>query len=85
MMPLAISGSVTIVLLVALGLFAYPALIERGRWGIAAIVAGTVALTALYAVFDRAAAPAARYALAFLWALAPVIAGVISVRVRRRS
>jgi len=85
-MPLSISGPVTIACLVVLGIFVYPALLERGARGIAAIVVATLGLTALYAYFDRATAQAgARFGLALLWALAPVIAAVIAARVRRRS
>ena len=81
---LSISGPVTIGCLVILGIFVYPWLLARGARGIAAIAFGTIALTALYAYFGRATEPAAlRYAMALLWALAPLLAALIAVRVQR--
>lgn len=82
--PNAFAGTITIVALVALGIFVYPWLLAR-RAGRVAIVAATAALALLFYQFDRGSgAPAAVSAgLAVLWALAPAITAVIVRRLTR--
>lgn len=82
--PNAFAGTVTIVALVALGIFVYPWLLAR-RGGVVAIVAATAVLTLLFHQFDRGSgAPAAvSAAFALLWALAPAITAVIVRRLTR--
>jgi hypothetical protein len=82
--PNALAGTVTIVALIALGIFVYPWLLAR-RGGIAAIVFATIALALLFYQFDRGSgAPTAlSAAFALLWALAPAITAVIVRRFTR--
>lgn len=79
-----VGGIVTLVLLVSLGIYAYPMLLKR-RWGWPAIAVLTIALAALFFGFDRAGGtPSAWWLsalLALLWALAPLIAALIVRRV----
>ena len=82
--PNALAGTVTIVALVALGIFVYPWLLAR-RGGAPAIAIATLALALLFFRFDRASgAPTAVSAgFALLWALAPAITAVIVRRFTR--
>ncbi len=82
--PNWIAGSVTIAALVGLGIFVYPWLLTL-RHGVSAIGGITLILTFLFYVFDRSnSAPIAVSAgLAALWALAPVLAGVVVWRLSR--
>ena len=84
--PIGLAGSVTIVALVGLGIFAYPALLKR-RGGAAAVGVGTALLAVLFYLFDRGSgtAPALSALLALLWALAPALAGVIVYRLQQRG
>jgi hypothetical protein len=79
-----VGGIVTLVLLVALGIYVYPMLLKR-RSGKLIIGAGTVLLAGVFYLFDRGGfeAPPAwlSAALALLWALAPLIAALIVRRV----
>lgn len=80
-----VGGAVTVVLLFVLGILVYPALLGRGWAGRVAVAALTLALWALYAWFDRGrGTPLLSALLGLLWALAPVVAGVISRRVNAR-
>ncbi len=76
------AGTVTIAALVGLGIFVYPWLLQRR--GAAVIGAVTVLLTFVFYAFDRSSSvPIATSALlAALWALAPVLAGVIVWRLQ---
>lgn len=82
--PNALAGTVTIVALVALGIFVYPWLLAR-RGGAAATAIATLALALLFFQFDRAsgAPTAVSAAFALLWALAPAITAVIVRRFSR--
>jgi hypothetical protein len=82
--PNAFAGTVTIVALVALGIFVYPWLLAR-KGGAAAIAVATVALALLFHQFDRASGASAMVSagLALLWALAPAITAVIARRFTR--
>jgi uncharacterized membrane protein len=81
--PIALSGAVTVTLIVVLGIFVYPALLRRrsGK-GIVAIV--TVLLTVLFYVFDRASGLSTNpIAAAIAIALAPLLAGTIVYQLQR--
>jgi multisubunit Na+/H+ antiporter MnhG subunit len=79
------AGTVTLAALVGLGVFVYPWLL--GRPGGAVVVgAVTVILGFIFFGFDRGkdVAAATSAALALLWALAPVAAGVLVYRLQRK-
>jgi hypothetical protein len=80
------AGTVTIVALIGLGIFIYPWLLAR-RGGAGAFGAVTVLLSFLFYVFDRrndVPIPVSAL-LALLWAVAPVVAGIIVHRLQRKS
>lgn len=81
--PVAISGAITVALIVVLGIFVFPALLRRttGRW-VAAIV--TLALMALFFLFDQGSGLSS-YPLvsAVAIGLAPLLAGTIVYRLQR--
>lgn len=80
------AGTVTILALIGLGIFIYPWLLAR-RGGAGAIGAVTVLLSFLFYVFDRrndVPIPVSAL-LALLWAVAPVVAGIIVHRLQRKS
>ena len=83
MSPLDLAGALTVAAFVGLGIFVYPWLLTK-RGGVVPIAAITVALAAIYYHFDdgRSSAPVAAL-LGLLWALLPVVAGVITRRVNR--
>ena len=82
--PTALAGTITIVALVGLGIFVYPWLLKQ-RGGAGAIGAVTVILSFLFYTFDRSndVAISVSAALAVLWALAPVGAGLVVYRLQR--
>lgn len=84
--PLGLAGALTIASLIVFGVFVYPWLLAR-RGGVWAIAAATGLLAVLFYSFERpgAAAPATTIALATLWAVLPLIAGLIVDRLRRRK
>ena len=79
--PLWLAGGLTIVAFVGLGVFLYPLWLRRspGRVLVALV---TVVLAMLFYWFDggRTGEPALRMALASLWAVAPLIVGLIVTR-----
>ena len=80
------AGTVTIVALIGLGIFINPWLLAR-KGGAGAIGAVTVLLSFLFYVFDRrndVPIPVSAL-LALLWAVAPVVAGIIVHRLQRKS
>lgn len=82
MIPLELSGAITIVALVVLGIFVYPWLLEK-RGGKVAVALITVALAGLYFFFDRGRSSwAVAAGLGVLWALAPLVAAWITRRTR---
>ena len=83
MIPLDLAGALTVLALVGLGIFLYPWLLTK-RGGALIVAALTVALAVIYYNFDRgrSSAPVAAL-LGVLWALLPVVAGVITRRVNR--
>jgi hypothetical protein len=83
MMSFEIAGAITVIALVGLGIFVYPWLLTKrgGAWWIALSTA--VLATAFY-VFGRGPSSETTAALlGLLWAVLPVIAGVITRRVNR--
>jgi len=76
--PAKLSGSITIVLLVALGVFVYPWLLKR-RGGAIVVGALTVMLTGLFYLFDdpRGVESTTSVALAVVWALLPLGTGLL--------
>jgi hypothetical protein len=80
----ALAGSVTIALIVVLGIFVYPWLLKR-RYGGAAVAATTLLLAALFVAFQHASSDAADDVgwWAGLAALVPLIAGLIVARIQR--
>jgi len=85
MIPLELAGVITIALLVALGIFVYPWMLQK-RWGVAVIALMTTALAVLYFFFDRErSSPIVAATFGLLWALAPVAAAWITRRTRGPS
>lgn len=84
--PTALSGPITIVLIVLLGVFVYPWLLGR-RHGRALVAIATLLLAALFMAFEAGteAATVTRIVLAGLLGLAPAVAGIIVVRLQRRA
>ena len=84
--PLWVAGSVTIVALVALGVFIYPLWLQQPL-GRVLVAMSTAGLAALFHWFDggRTADPVWRMTLALVFALAPVGVGLIVARIGRPS
>ncbi len=84
--PTGMAGTITIVLLVVLGIFVYPWLLKKRRGG-AVVAAATVLLALMFYSFDRGHGAAATTSalLGLLWAAAPAIAGVIVARIQRKT
>jgi hypothetical protein len=81
--PVAASGAITVALIVVLGVFVFPALLRRtpGRWAVAVV---TLALTALFYVFDSGSGLSSNPLLsAVAIGLAPLLAGTIVYRLQR--
>ena len=84
--PIHVGGAITIALIVGLGIFVYPLLLGRryGPWIVAVI---TLLLGGLFVAFQFGSSGSASSLyplfLAALWALGPVIAGVIVWRIQR--
>lgn len=81
--PLA--GTVTIVFLVAFGIFIYPMLFRR-RGGALIVAAITLALAALFYFFDRGTGtqPGTSVLLALIWAALPVVTGIVTWHLQRK-
>ncbi len=86
MISTPLAGTITIVFLVAFGTFIYPALFRR-RGGFLLVAVLTVALAALFYVFDAGTGTASGTSLllAIIWALLPVATGVVTWRLQRKS
>lgn len=81
--PVAVSGAVTVALIVVLGIFVYPALLAR-RPGRALVAVATVLLGVVFFVFDRASGLSSRPVVgAIAIALLPLLAGAIVYRLGR--
>jgi hypothetical protein len=81
--PVAVSGSITVALIVILGIFVYPAVLRRptGK-GIVAIA--TVLLMVLFFLFDRASGFSTNpVASAIALALATLLVGTIVYQLQR--
>jgi hypothetical protein len=82
---IAVGGTITIALIVGLGIFVYPWLLARrgGRWLVAL---GTALLAALFSVFDTGSGLTGTPALAAAVGIAslPLAAGLIVWRLQRR-
>jgi archaellum biogenesis protein FlaJ (TadC family) len=81
--PVAASGAITVALIVVLGIFVFPALLRRtmGRWAVAIV---TLALMALFFVFDRGSGLSSQPLVsAIAIGLAPLLAGTIVYRLQR--
>ena len=84
--PTALSGPITIALIVVLGIFAVPWLLGRPH-GRTLVAIATLLLAALFMAFEAGneAATAVRIVLAGLLGLAPAVAGIIVARLQRRA
>ena len=81
--PVAASGAITVALIVVLGIFVFPVLLRRtmGRWAVAIV---TLALMALFFVFDRGSGLSSYLMVsAIAIGLAPLLAGTIVYRLQR--
>jgi hypothetical protein len=81
--PVAAGGSITILLIVGLGIFVYPWLLAQrfGKWVIAL---ATILLAALFYLFGAGSGVGATaFAVAAALALAPLVAGLIVRRLQR--
>lgn len=81
--PVEVAGALTVMLVVVLGVFVYPALLAR-RGGRLLVALATALLTALLLVFDRDSglSTGAALAVALAIASAPVITGAIVRRLQ---
>jgi len=81
--PVALSGAVTVALIVVLGIFVYPALLRR-EMGKAYVAIATVILMVLFFLFDRGSGLSSNpVASAIAIGFAPVIAGTIVHQLQR--
>ena len=82
MISTQLAGTITLFFVLSLGVFVYPWLLRK-RWGIGWIALISTALAGLYFFFDQGRSSVAVAAsFAALWALAPVIIGLIIRRFR---
>jgi hypothetical protein len=84
--PVNVSGSLTILFLVVFGVFFYPWMLKR-RGGALVVAALTALLAVLFYLFDDpvGAETSTSAALAVVWALLPVITGVIVKRIQTKG
>ncbi len=82
--PVSISGSITVALIVVLGVFVYPWLLRR-RGGRVIVAVITLLLAALFIAFESAGerSGTAGAVVAGLLGAAPAVAGVIVTRLQR--
>ncbi len=81
--PVALSGAITVTLIVVLGIFVYPALL-RLPLGKGIVAIATVALSVLFYLFDRGSGLSTNpVAAAIAIALAPLLAGTIVYHLQR--
>jgi hypothetical protein len=86
MISTPLAGTLTIVFLVAFGIFIYPLLFRR-RGGFLVVAVLTVALAALFHAFDAGTgtARATSAALGLTWALLPVATGLLVWYLQRKK
>ena len=86
--PLQLGGAITIALIVGLGIFVYPWLLAH-RYGAWIVAVMTLLLAGLFVAFQIGASGSSpglySAVLAALWALGPVIAGVVVWRLQRKA
>ena len=82
--PISVAGTISIALIVALGIFVYPWLLAQrhGAWILALM---TALLAAVFIFFQGSDSSSASLVAAAAWALGPVVAGVIVHRLQRGS
>ena len=80
--PLALSGSVSIALIVVLGIFVFPWLLAR-RGGALAVVGATVLLVGLFAAFQLGSDEGSGPVALFVAALAGCAPAAVALIVRR--
>lgn len=80
--PLWLAGSVSIALIVVLGIFVFPWLLTRRGGGLAVLVA-TALLVALFVAFQRGSSEAASTAALIAAALAGCAPAIVALIVRR--
>ena len=86
--PVRVGGAITITLIVGLGIFVYPWLLAH-RYGAWVVAVMTLLLAGLFVAFQLSASDNSTglypFVLAAVWALGPVIAGVIVWRLQRKT
>ena len=86
--PVQVEGAITIALIVGLGIFVYPWLLAH-RYGAWIVAVMTLLLGGLFVAFQIGASSSSSgvypVVLAAVWALGPVIAGVIVWRLQRKT
>ena len=81
--PVAVSGAVTVALIVVLGIFVYPALLRRPL-GKAIVGLATVLLAVLFFLFDRSSGLSDNPVISGVaLSLAPLLAGTVVHRLQR--
>lgn len=83
-MSTPVAGTITIALIVGLGIFVYPWVLAQryGRWVVGVV---TILLAVLFTFFQGSESKTYSLALAAAWALGPVIAGIIVWRIQRKN
>jgi hypothetical protein len=83
--PTALAGAVTIALIVVLGVFVYPWLLQKRRFVVVAIATALLAL--LFAAFQAGSGEAGPLQMLIAAALAgvPLLAGLIVARLQAKS
>jgi hypothetical protein len=85
-LPVGVSGSISVALIVVLGIFVFPWLMRR-RAGRVVVVVTTVLLAALFIAFEtaRGSSEAASFVVAGLLGAAPALTAVIVTRLQRAA
>lgn len=81
--PVAVSGAITVALIVVLGIFVYPALLRR-RLGKAIVAVATIVLMLLFFAFEQASGLSDNpVAASVAIGLAPLLVGTVVHRLQR--
>lgn len=85
-LPVGLSGSITVALIVVLGIFVFPWLLRR-RGGRAIVAVSTLLLAALFIAFEtaRGSSDASSLAVAGLLGAAPALTALIVARLQRAA